>query len=264
MNDIVLDLPALRLNDRQGQLLEMLRHDGVCSISGLADALQVSTETLRRDIRLLAAKGLVVKSHGNVHWPDHRDDQPLQRRLSANMAAKRAIALTVAREISDGESLLIDTGSTNIYVAEALRGHRNLTAITNSCPIAQYLSHGNGNRVFLAGGEMRADDNAAFGPATLAFIQQFSAQTAIISAAALSAEGGLMDNHLCEAEVCRLLVDNAERVIAVADHTKFTSKGLIAVCPFSNIDLLVTDTDPPAAVARQLEAADVQLLIANQ
>lgn len=263
MNDIALDLPALRLNERQGHLLETLRREGVCSISNLADSLQVSTETLRRDIRLLAAKGLVIKSHGNVHWPDRRDDQPLQRRLSANMAAKRLIAATAAREISDGESLLIDTGSTNIYVAEALRGHRNLTAITNSAPIAQHLTQGSGNRVFLAGGEMRADDNASFGPATLAFFGQFSAQTAIISAAALSADDGLMDNHLCEAEVCRLLIQHAERVIVVGDQTKFSAKGLIAVCPFSDIDLLVTDAEPPEAVARQLEAADVQVLIAR-
>ncbi|HVJ35787.1 MAG TPA: DeoR/GlpR family DNA-binding transcription regulator [Terriglobia bacterium] len=263
MNDIALDLPALRLNERQGQLLEMLRREGICSISGLADALQVSTETLRRDIRLLAAKGLVVKSHGNVHWPDRRDDQPLQRRLSANMAAKRLIAATAAREISDGESLLIDTGSTNIYVAEALRGHRDLTAITNSAPIAQQLTQSSGNRVFLAGGEMRADDNASFGPVTLAFIEQFNARTAIISAAALSADGGLMDNHLCEAEVCRALIAHAERVIVVSDHTKFTARALITACPFSDIDLLVTDAEPPETVARELEAADVQILIAK-
>jgi len=263
MNDVALDLPALRLNERQGQLLEMLRREGVCSISALADALQVSTETLRRDIRLLAAKGLVIKSHGNVHWPDHRDDQPLQRRLSANMAAKRLIAATAAREIADGESLLIDTGSTTIYVAEALRGHRNLTTVTNSAPIAQHLTQGSGNRVFLAGGEMRGDDNANFGPATLAFIEQFSAQTAIISAGALSADYGLMDNHLCEAEVCRMLIQRAERVIVVSDHTKFTAKALIAACPFSEIDLVVTDAEPPANVARQLEAADVQVLIAK-
>lgn len=263
MSDVALDLPALRLNDRQGQLLEMLRREGICSISALADTLEVSTETLRRDIRLLAAKGLVVKSHGNVHWPDQREDQPLQRRLSANMAAKRLIAAAAAREIVDGESLLIDTGSTTIYVAEALRGHRNLTAVTNSAPIAQHLAQGAGNRIFLAGGEMRADDNATFGPATLAFIEQFSVQTAIISALAMSAEYGLMDNHLCEAEVCRALIKRAERVIVVCDRTKFTAKALIAACPFTDIDLVITDAEPPANVARKLEAADVQVLIAK-
>jgi DeoR family glycerol-3-phosphate regulon repressor len=263
MSDVALDLPALRLNDRQGALLEMLRRERICSISGLAEALEVSTETVRRDIRLLAAKGLVVKSHGNVHWPDRRDDQPLQRRMSENMAGKRLIADAVAREIADGESLLIDSGSTTIFVAEALRGHRNLTAITISAPIAQHLSQGSGNRVFLAGGEMRADDSAVFGPAALAFIEQFSVHTAIVSAAALSADQGLMDNHLCEAEICRALIKRAERVIVAADSSKFTAKGLIVACGFEDIDLLITDGPPPANVAEKLEAADVQVQIAT-
>ncbi|TXH36804.1 MAG: DeoR/GlpR transcriptional regulator [Rhodospirillaceae bacterium] len=263
MSDVALDLPALRLNDRQGALLEMLRREQICSISGLAEALEVSTETVRRDIRLLAAKGLVVKSHGNVHWPDRRDDQPLQRRMSENMAGKSLIAAAVAREIVDGESLLIDSGSTTIFVAEALRGHRNLTAITISAPIAQHLSQGSGNRVFLAGGEMRADDTAVFGPAALAFIAQFSVHTAIVSAAALSADQGLMDNHLCEAEVCRALVKRAERVIVAADSSKFSAKGLIVACGFEDIDLLITDGPPPPNVAEKLEAADVQVQIAT-
>lgn len=263
MNDVALDLPALRLNERQGQLLEMLRRDGIYSISSLADALEVSTETVRRDIRLLAAKGLVIKSHGNVHWPDRRDDQPLQRRMSENMAAKRLIAAAAAREIVDGESLLIDSGSTTIFVAEALRGHRNLTAVTISAPIAQHLSQGSGNRVFLAGGEMRADDSAVFGPAALGFIEQFSVQTAVVSAAALSAGQGLMDNHLCEAEICRALVKRAERVIVTADSSKFTAKGLIVACGFDEIDLVITDAPPPPNVAEQLEAADVQVLVAD-
>ena len=107
-------------------------------------------------MRGLAAKGVVVKQHGNVLWPENRDDEPLQRRMAANMGAKKRIAQAVARLIKDGESLLIDSGSTTMYVAEALRGHRNLTVATISAPIAQMLAPGDGNRVYLAGGEVRA------------------------------------------------------------------------------------------------------------
>lgn len=110
---------------------------------------------------------------------------------------------------------------------------------------------------------MRADDSAVFGPAALAFIEQFSVQTAIVSAAALSAEQGLMDNHLCEAEICRALIKRAERVIVTADSSKFTAKGLIAACGFDEIDLVITDMAPPPHVAEKLEAADVQVMIAE-
>jgi len=124
------------------------------------------------------------------------------------------------------------------------------------------LVTGEGNRVYLAGGEVRADDCAAYGPACLSFLAQFSAETAIISAAAISREFGVMDHHMCEVEVCRVLVERAERVIVAADASKFTAKGLIAACPLAEIDLLVTDGLPPAELAEALEAADVELLIA--
>jgi DeoR family glycerol-3-phosphate regulon repressor len=256
-------LPNLRLNDRQGQLLEQLRRDRVATIAALAKGLEVSTETVRRDVRWLAAKGLVTKSHGSVAWPDRREDRPLDRRLLVNMPAKQAIAAALAKEIADGESLLIDTGSTNIYVAEALQAHRGLTAITNSAPIAQRLSQGRGSKVFLAGGEVRADDSAAFGPSTLAFIEQFTADTAIISAAAVTADTGVMDNHLCEAEICQALIRRAHRVILAADHGKFAAQGLVLACRLADINLLVTDAPPPPELARKLEAADVEVLIAG-
>ena len=256
-------LSNLRLNDRQGQLLEQLRRHRSATIAALAKALDVSTETVRRDVRWLAAKGLVAKSHGSVAWPDRREDRPLERRLLANMPAKQAIAAAVAREIVDGESLLIDSGSTTIYVAEALQGHRGLTAITNSAPIAQRLSQGQGSKVLLAGGEVRADDSAAFGPSTLAFLEQFQVDTAVLSAAAINAETGIMDNHLCEAEVCQALVRHAHRVIVAADHTKFSAQGLVVACKFDDIDLLITDAPPPAELAKRLEAADVEVQIAG-
>jgi DeoR family glycerol-3-phosphate regulon repressor len=256
-------LSNLRLNDRQGQLLEQLRRHRTATIAALAKDLDVSTETVRRDVRWLAAKGLVMKSHGSVAWPDRREDGPLHRRLLANMPAKQLIAAAVAREIADGESLLIDTASTNIYVAEALQGHRGLTAITNSAPIAQRLSQGEGSKVLLAGGEVRADDSAAFGPSTLAFIEQFQAETAIISAAAINADTGVMDNHLCEAEICQALIRRAHRVILAADQSKFSSQGLVFACRLADIDLLITDAPPLPELAKRLEAADVEIQIAG-
>ncbi len=253
---------SLRLNTRQEELVERLRRDRIMSVSALADALQVSTETIRRDVRILAARGILVKQHGNVLWPESRDDQPLQRRMAANMGAKKRIAQAIAREVKDGESLLIDSGSTTLYVAEALRGHRSLTMVTISAPVAQMLASGEGNRVHLAGGEVRADDCAAYGPACLSYLAQFSVETAIISAAAISREFGVMDHHMCEVEVCRVLVDRAERVILAADQSKFTAKGLIAACALAEIDLLVTDAPPPAELAQALEAADVEVQVA--
>jgi len=258
------EIPMLRLNSRQNDLLETLRRERECSVTVLADKLDVSSETVRRDVRLLAAKGLVVKRHGSVLWPDRRDDHPLHRRMLENIKAKQAIASAVAQEIGDNHSLLIDTGSTNIFVAQALKSRRNLMAITNSAPIAQHLSQSQGSKVYLAGGEVRADDSAAFGQSAISFIEQFTAETAIVSAAAIDAVLGPMDNHLCEAEICQALIRRATRCIMVADHTKFTVNGLVTACAFNDIDLLVTDQAPPRDILDRLEAADVEVLVASE
>ncbi|MBL8707827.1 MAG: DeoR/GlpR transcriptional regulator [Rhodospirillaceae bacterium] len=254
-------LTDLRLNARQARILDVLRRDQVLAVTQLAEALDVSGETIRRDLRLLSAKGLVEKSHGNVRWRDRSEDQPLQRRMLANMAAKQVIAAAIADEISDGESIFLDTGSTNNYVAQALRGRRSLTVVTNSAPIAQHLSTGEGNRVYLAGGELRADDSAAFGPAAIAFLQQFMVKTAIISASGLDPKLGVMDNHLCEAEVSRSVIGHCERVIVGADHSKFGRRCLVAAVDFADVDLLVTDQAPVEDLAAELDAHDVEVLV---
>ena len=256
-------LSDLRLNARQARILEVLRRDQVLAVTHLAEILDVSGETIRRDLRLLGAKGLVEKSHGNVRWRDRSDDQPLQRRMLDNMAAKQIIANAIADEISDGESIFLDTGSTNNYVAQALKGRHHLTVVTNSAPIAQHLSTGEGNRVYLAGGELRADDSAAFGPAAILFLQQFMVKTAIISASGLDSNLGVMDNHLCEAEVSRSVLGHCERVIVGADHTKFGRRCMVAAFSLSDVDLLVTDRQPVGDFAAALEAQDVQILVAN-
>jgi len=253
----------LRLNSRQARILEVLRRDQLLAVTQLAEALDVSGETIRRDLRLLSAKGLVEKSHGNVRWRDRSEDQPLQRRLLDNMAPKQGIARAIADEISDGESIFLDTGSTNIYVAQALKGRRHLTVVTNSAPIAQHLSTGEGNRVYLAGGELRADDSAAFGPAAIAFLQQFMVKTAIISASGLDANLGVMDNHLCEADVSRSVIGHTERVIVGADYTKFNRRCLVSALGFADVDLLVTDQKPTGPLSDELDRHDVEVLVAG-
>jgi DeoR family transcriptional regulator, glycerol-3-phosphate regulon repressor len=253
----------LRLNARQAGILEVLRHDRQLGIARLAEQLGVSGETIRRDLRVLVGKGLVEKNHGSVRWRDRGDDQPLQRRMLDNMTAKQAIAGAVARLISDGDSLFLDTGSTNIFVAQALRAHRHLTVVTNSAPIAQHLSVGEGNKVYLAGGELRADDSAAFGPAAIAFLRQFLVKSAIISAAGIDPARGIMDHHLCEAEISRAAIGQADRVIVPVDCSKFGISCLVSAFGFEMIDILVTDVAPADALSRRLEAADVEILLAS-
>src|SRR3546814_14145620 len=123
--------------------------------------------------------------------------------------------------IKNGDSLILDIGSTTAYVARALRGHHELFVVTNSVAVAQMLATRNNNRVFMAGGELRAHDAGAFGREAVGFVRQFSVQYAILSAAAIDAETGFMLFDLQEPEFPREIIRPAERSIVPAAANNF-------------------------------------------
>ena len=254
----------MRYSIRQGEILKLVRHYGSCSIEDLARRLDVSGETIRRNVKPLAAEGLVEKVHGGIVLPQRFQEPPIQLRMGQQEEAKDRIGALVAAQIEDGDSLIIDTGSTTAYVARALAEHRELVVITNSAYIGNFLAPRNGNRVFLTGGELRQHDSAAFGPDAIAFVQRFEVRHAVLSMAALHAEKGCMDHYLCEAEFSAAVIGQAEQVIVATDATKFSRTSLVKVCDLTAVDTLVTDQPPDAKLSRALSAARVTVLVAER
>ena len=249
-----------RPTPRHADILKLVHERGTVRVEEIASRLGVSQETVRRDIRPLALAGEVVKLHGAIALPHDVGEAPFERRLRENAEAKRAIARHAARHISDGDSLMLDTGTTTSFVARELTDHRRLTVVTNSTDIARILATRNGNRVFLAGGALRPDSGAAFGKSALDFIAGFRVRLTILSVGAVD-ETGLMDYDLEEAELARLMLTRADRRAVVTDHTKFGRAGLIRVAGFDGIDTLVTDHPPPPAIATALTASGAALTL---
>ena len=251
----------MHASKRETRILEAVRLQNTCSVSELATRLSVSSETIRRDIRTLEDRGLVLKVHGGVVLPDRLAEPPFQSRMLEHKKAKQRIAALTAAQIGDGDSLMMDTGSTTVYVALALRDHRDLLAITNSLEIARMLS--GHHRVYMAGGELRADDGATFGANAIAFIEQFHVQHAILSISSISGAGAFADTYLCERELSRTVMAHADRTIVVADCSKFRHKAAIRVCDAEEVDMLITDAPPPPALLRRLRDAGVEVLVAG-
>ncbi|MBS1270730.1 MAG: Glycerol-3-phosphate regulon repressor [Gammaproteobacteria bacterium] len=254
----------MQVGKRQADILAAAKLRRSCTIAELAEEFGVSDETIRRSVKPLVSAGQLLRVHGGVLLPEALYEPPFERRMQANREAKLLIATHVARHIKDGDSLMLDTGSTTTYVASALGNHRNLFVVTNSAETARILATRNGNRVYMAGGELRADDAAAFGAAANAFVRQFQVQHAILSIGAIDADNGLMDFDLSEAEYARVVLQQAERRIVAADHSKFGRKGFVKVCEVDLIDTLITDRAPPLPLARQFEQAGVEVIVAGQ
>lgn len=247
---------------RHARILTLLEEAGALSVATLAARLAVSTETIRRDIRALAETGALQRMHGGASLPATEGEAPFRRRMRANAAGKQAIARAVAATIPNGETLMLDTGTTTSYLARALAGHSRLTVITNSTDAARTLATGAGNRVLLTGGQLRPDSGAILGEEAIDFLKRHAAQVAIISAGAVQG-GDVMDFDPAEAALARIMLRRTERRILVTDTTKFGRRGLVAVCRYDALDEVVTDGSVAETEATALLHAGVALTTAD-
>ncbi|MBL8579772.1 MAG: DeoR/GlpR transcriptional regulator [Mesorhizobium sp.] len=253
----------MNYSKRHGEILKLIQEEGTMTIARLAEKLGVSLETVRRDVKPLARDGAILKMHGAIGLPSVVGEAPFERRMREQADAKRVIAKLVAATIRDGESVMLDTGTTTSFLARELLGHRRLTVVTNSSDIARTLATVNGNKVYMAGGELRSDSGAAFGVSAIEFVSRFTVNHAVITAGAVDVQHGIMDYVLEEAEFARVVLTRGTRRIVVTDHTKFGRQGLVQVCGFADFDELATDVPPPRVIVDAAQAAGVSLIVAS-
>jgi DeoR family glycerol-3-phosphate regulon repressor len=250
-------------SQRERAILEHLQEGGSARVDQLAARLGVTDETVRRNLRRLEAQGLVTKVHGGVHLKDWGPEATFAQRMVVHPGAKRRIGEAAAELVPDGASLFLDVGTTTAYVAQALRRRRELLVVTNSLPVAQALAGVNGNRVFMAGGELRAHDGGAFGAEALEFIRQFRVSLAILSATAIHPQAGFLLQDLREAEFSRAMIDRADEALVAADASKFGRTAPIQLAPAGAFSRLVTEESPTADLAAMLGAAGVAVTVAG-
>jgi len=248
---------------REVELLETLRSlGGSARTAALAEALNVSEETVRRTVKALAKADLVQRVHGGVYLINVDAYAPVHSRLNRNAAEKMRIATSAATLIPNGASVFLDVGSTTTYLAERLKDHRSLTVVTNAINAAQALVGRNHNQVFLAGGEMRETEFGTFGPASTAFIARFSLDIAVLSVDGVDAEAGFLLAGSAEADVARTVAAQARRVIVVADQSKFGQSAPMVAFPAEKADVLITDSPLRPAFQKSFDARQIEVMVA--
>ena len=250
----------LLAEERQERIIQYLKEKGTLRVAELALQFGVSRETIRRDLAELESKGLGKKIHGGVMLASTRAAEPsYAARAAAMVEEKRAIGAATARLVEDGESILLDLGTTTLEVAGHLRGKQNLTVLTNSVPAALALVDDPGVTVYLTGGHLRRGDLSLSGSRTREALGEVYVDKAIVGAGGLSVETGLTDYHVEEAFVRRLMIQRAKTAIVVADHTKFGVTAFAVVAPIQSIHHIVTDDGILDEDKKGLEAAGVQV-----
>ena len=223
------------------EVLNAVALRGTMSVRELATLLNVSEQTVRRVVKPLVERGVVEKVHGAVVGRSRPGEAPFLARMTVHQRAKVAIAARVAAMVHDGDTVALDTGSTTGFVAQALRQHRGLTVVTNSTFIATTLATIPGNRVHMAGVELRNHDGASFDESAFAVVRSLRVRVAILSASALDLRRGLMVQERAEAEMSATMGSIAERRVFAVDSSKFGQAALVALDPMEEGDTLVTD-----------------------
>ncbi|MBL4749506.1 MAG: DeoR/GlpR transcriptional regulator [Amylibacter sp.] len=208
---------------------------GTITVAEMSTLLDVSDQTVRRIIKPMVASGQIQKIHGAIKAVENPMTAPFQTRMQHNRAAKAALAVKVADMIEDGQSLAIDTGSTAGFVAQALRIKRNLTIVTNSAYVASTLAMMPGNRVFMAGTQLRDHDGAAFDRAAFETIERMQVDTSILTAAQVHPKRGFLVREQCEADIAKAMSSIAKQSVFAVDHSKFSANPALGMVQISGL-----------------------------
>jgi DeoR family transcriptional regulator, glycerol-3-phosphate regulon repressor len=229
---------------RQADILALARTQGKVAVDDLAVRFAVTPQTIRKDLNDLCDQRLLSRVHGGAILASGVENLNYEARRQIAADEKRGIGAAAASLIPNKTSLFINIGTTTEEVARALRGHEDLLVITNNLNVALMLHPQPRVEVIVAGGPVRRTDGAVVGATAVDLIRQFKVDTAIIGASAIDEDGALLDFDYREVRVSQAIIENARRVILVADRLKLERSAPVRIAHLSQIQVFVTDHLP--------------------
>lgn len=248
-------------SERQEEIHFLLQEHGNLTVQELAHRLKVSEMTIRRDLKNLAAMGLIQREHGRAIYPPVPSmDSMLMLSMGEAEREKTKIGHLAASLVCEGDSIILDAGTTTLAVAQAL--NTKCTTITNSLPIASVLSSRENVSVVMTGGEVRKNTFALVGPITRSVFNGLNADKLFLGATGVSLERGLSTANMLESEVKLAMLTVAKEVILVAHSAKIGQVCFHTFANWKSVHTLVTDSDLPSQMNEQLTQMGVRVLMA--
>ncbi|NIL42680.1 DeoR/GlpR transcriptional regulator [Salinispora arenicola] len=247
--------------ERQQEIVRLARSNGRVDVATLAGTLQVTTETIRRDLTVLERAGVLRRVHGGAIPAERLGFEPaLATRDSVLIHEKERIATMALAEVPSEGSIILDAGSTTARLAEALPTDRELTVVVNSPVIATLLGSRPNLNVLLLGGRLRARTLATVEDWALRAIADLYVDVAFLGTNGCSVRRGLTTPDPAEASVKRAMIAAARRAVLLADHTKFGNDHFARFGSLTDLDLIVTDSDVEDRLAVEMESAGVRVV----
>jgi DeoR/GlpR family transcriptional regulator of sugar metabolism len=229
---------------RQAAILDLVRSSGGARVTDLAAEFKVSDMTIRRDLEALADRGLLAKVHGGATagLPGSTHEPGFAAKSVRQQAEKAAIAAAAATMVSPGTAIALSAGTTTAELARRLADVPELTVVTNSIPVADvfYRSGRSDQTVVLTGG-VRTPSDALVGPVAVTAIRSLHLDVVFLGVHGMSERAGFTTPNLTESETDRALIDAADRLVVLADHTKWETVGISSIAALAEAHTLVTD-----------------------
>ncbi len=255
---------SAKRSDRMVRILALLSDQGDASLTDLAQQLNVSAATIRRDVAALADQHLLVRTHGGARSLADTTELPERLRNQQSKPQKQAIARLVAKLLPSSPQLLaLCGGTTSMEVLRSLRHRSDLTIVTNSLTIGLEAANLGQSRVLMTGGVLRANSLELVGNLAESTFRHVAIDTAILGTGGISAATGATTHDEVEARTNAAMVRQAKRVIVVADGSKVGRKNSAPVAPAKEIDVLVTDDSANPNELRNLQLQGVRVHVAK-
>lgn len=254
-------MPAERLS----KILECINTNGSANIEELTKLVDVSESTIRRDLKKLADKGLIIRTHGGAVTKTISTtfEQEARNKRFLQKEEKEYIGQLAANYVSDGESILLDSGTTTLALSRFLKYKKGLTVITYDLRIALETELTSDSLLVVTGGIRRDGFDVLVGSETENFIRNLSVDKAFLGADAIDLEMGVTNAGFAEVSIKQEIIKSAKEVILVADYTKFGKTALIKVASLEDIDHIITDSRVDRDYIQRIERLGVWIEIAD-
>jgi len=256
--------PGLLVAERRHRILEILRDQGRATVDDLASRFATSQVTIRTDLATLEAAGALERTHGGALLRREDDDQPITVKQTRHHAEKVRIAQVAAALIRDGETIILDSGTTTAEIAKQLRRLevQSINVITNALNIAMLLADVPSVRLIMPGGILRPESNSLSGHMAEAALANLQADRLFLGADGLDPERGVMTPHLPEAHLNAQMIAISRQVIVVADSSKLLRRNISLIARVEQLHMLITNAGANPDVVSELRRRGVEVRLA--
>ena len=214
-------------------------------VSKLSEKFDVTEETIRRDLEKLESQGIVTRSYGGAILNVERtnEDIPFYKRVKTNMESKQYIAKKAVEFVKEGSTIVADCSSTVLEVLKLINDRNDVTVITNAVEVINELKLSELN-IILTGGALRQRTLSLQGSIAQNTIKNYNVDIAFMSCKGLDINKGILDSNEAEAEIKRIMIKQANKVILLVDHDKYDKTAFIKLFDYENIDYIISDKEP--------------------